>query len=125
MLLQRIAPHLVRPVPFLFPLAHPVWERPYIGAGMILYDTLGFSFGAGRGVPGHRHLTRKAALRVAPALKRSAFRRRSRACRRGSSGPDVRALPDGVGQREQERHRPHQMGRDPLEEHRTLPAGPP
>ncbi|WP_235558420.1 glycerol-3-phosphate dehydrogenase/oxidase [Sphaerimonospora mesophila] len=73
MLLQRIAPHLVRPVPFLFPLAHPVWERPYIGAGMILYDTLGFSFGAGRGVPGHRHLTRKAALRVAPALKRSAF----------------------------------------------------
>ena len=27
LLLQRIAPHLVRPVPFLFPLTHHVWER--------------------------------------------------------------------------------------------------
>ena len=57
LLLQRIAPHLVRPVPFLFPLTHPGWERPYVGAGMVLYDTLGFSFGLGRGVPGHRHLS--------------------------------------------------------------------
>ncbi|MGW2200336.1 FAD-dependent oxidoreductase, partial [Streptosporangium sp. NPDC001682] len=28
LLLQRIAPHLVRPVPFLFPLKHTGWERP-------------------------------------------------------------------------------------------------
>src|SRR5690349_21301467 len=28
LLLQRIAPHLVRPVPFLFPLKHMGWERP-------------------------------------------------------------------------------------------------
>src|SRR3954463_1068703 len=68
LLLQRIAPHLVRPVPFLFPLTHPGWERPYVGAGLALYDTLGFSFGFTRGVPGHRHLSRKRALRVAPAL---------------------------------------------------------
>jgi len=73
LLLQRIAPHLVRPVPFLLPLTHHVWERPYIGAGLVLYDTLGFSFGHKRGLPGHRHLTRRAALRVAPALKRTAF----------------------------------------------------
>ncbi|MCG5217209.1 glycerol-3-phosphate dehydrogenase/oxidase [Streptosporangium sp. KLBMP 9127] len=73
LLLQRIAPHLVRPVPFLFPLTHMGWERPYVGAGLALYDMLGFSFGFTRGVPGHRHLSRKRALRLAPALRRSAF----------------------------------------------------
>ena len=39
--LMRMAPHLVRPVPFLWPLTHRVWERPYIGAGLALYDTMG------------------------------------------------------------------------------------
>ncbi|MGI5161190.1 glycerol-3-phosphate dehydrogenase/oxidase [Microbispora sp. CA-102843] len=73
LLLKRIAPHLVRPVPFLFPLTHTGWERPYLGAGLVLYDTLGLSFGLTRGVPGHRHLTRGQALRVAPSLRRSAF----------------------------------------------------
>ncbi|QYC38551.1 Aerobic glycerol-3-phosphate dehydrogenase [Nonomuraea coxensis DSM 45129] len=73
LLLQRIAPHLVRPVPFLFPLTHHVWERPYVGAGVALYDTLGFASGLTRGVPGHRHLSRSRALRLAPALKKSAF----------------------------------------------------
>src|ERR1700739_962602 len=29
LLLDRIAPHLVRPVPFLYPLQHRVWERAY------------------------------------------------------------------------------------------------
>ena len=33
LLLQRLAPHLVRPVPFLYPLQHRVWERLYAGAG--------------------------------------------------------------------------------------------
>ncbi|WP_204044443.1 glycerol-3-phosphate dehydrogenase/oxidase [Acrocarpospora phusangensis] len=73
LLLQRIAPHLVRPVPFLFPLTHTGWERPYVGAGLVLYDSLGFSFGFTRGVPGHRHLSRKRALRLAPSLRRTAF----------------------------------------------------
>ena len=27
LLLQRLAPHLVRKVPFLFPFSHHVWER--------------------------------------------------------------------------------------------------
>src|ERR1700676_3292980 len=36
-----IAPHLVRPVSFLYPLKHRVWERIYVGAGMLLYDELG------------------------------------------------------------------------------------
>ncbi|MET7332470.1 glycerol-3-phosphate dehydrogenase/oxidase [Nonomuraea sp. NPDC005650] len=73
LLLQRIAPHLVRPVPFLFPLTHYVWERIYVGAGVALYDTLGAAAGTTRGVPGHRHLSRSRALRLAPALKKSAL----------------------------------------------------
>lgn len=72
LLLGRLAPHLVRPVPFLFPLTHPVWERAYVGAGVSAYDALGLSLGQARGLPGHRQLTRRAALRLAPALKRSA-----------------------------------------------------
>ena len=73
LLLERIAPHLVRPVSFLFPLTHHGWERAYIGAGVSLYDLLGRSLGQVRGLPGHRQLSRRGALRLAPALKRSAF----------------------------------------------------
>ncbi|MFD6953209.1 glycerol-3-phosphate dehydrogenase [Nocardiopsis sp. TSRI0078] len=72
LLLTTIAPHLVRPVPFLFPFAHH-WERAYIGAGVTLYDTLALTSRNNRGLPSHRHLTRSGALRVFPALKRSAL----------------------------------------------------
>ena len=73
LLLQRIAPHLVRPVSFLYPLTHRGgWERAYVGAGLRLYDSLGFSLGQVRGLPPHQQLTRHAALDLAPALKRSA-----------------------------------------------------
>ncbi len=72
LLLQRIAPHLVRPVPFLFPLTHHLWERAYVGTGVTAYDLLGFSLGQPRGLPGHRQLTKRGALQLAPALKRSA-----------------------------------------------------
>ena len=65
LLLHRTAPHLVRAIPFLLPLEHHVWERAYLGAGMLLYDGLG----GRRAVPGHKHLTRRGALRLAPALK--------------------------------------------------------
>jgi glycerol-3-phosphate dehydrogenase len=73
LLLQRLAPHLVRPVSFLFPFTHHVWERAYIGAGVTAYDLLGMSMGQTRGLPGHRQLSRGAALRLAPALRRSAL----------------------------------------------------
>ena len=68
--LQRLAPHLARPVPFLYPLTHRGWERPYVGAGIALYDVMGM-VGAGRvaGMPTHKHLTRRKALRLAPCLK--------------------------------------------------------
>ncbi len=40
LLLTRLAPHPVRPVPFLYPLTRRGWERPYVGAGLALYDAL-------------------------------------------------------------------------------------
>ncbi|HYK66659.1 MAG TPA: glycerol-3-phosphate dehydrogenase/oxidase [Streptosporangiaceae bacterium] len=72
LLLQLIAPHLVHPVSFLFPFTHHGWERAYVGLGVTAYDSLGFSLGQTRGLPGHRQLTRGGALKLAPALKRSA-----------------------------------------------------
>jgi glycerol-3-phosphate dehydrogenase len=69
LLLTTLAPHLVRPVSFLWPLTHRVWERPYVGAGLLLYDTMG----GRRAVPRARHLSRGNALRLAPGLRRDAF----------------------------------------------------
>ncbi|HEY0168064.1 MAG TPA: glycerol-3-phosphate dehydrogenase/oxidase [Jatrophihabitans sp.] len=68
LLTQHIAPHLIRPVPFLYPLTHRVWERPYVGAGVLLYDTMGTAGGSSRGLPHHRHLSKRRALREAPCL---------------------------------------------------------
>jgi glycerol-3-phosphate dehydrogenase len=73
LLLDTIAPHLVRPVPFLFPFTHHVWERAYIGSGVALYDALARASGRSAGLPLHRHLTRTHALRIAPSLRKSAF----------------------------------------------------
>jgi glycerol-3-phosphate dehydrogenase len=69
LLLTRLAPHLVRPVPFLWPLTHRLWERPYVGAGLLLYDTMG----GRRAVPRSRHLSRTRALELAPALRPDAL----------------------------------------------------
>jgi len=63
---QRLCPHLVRPVSFLYPLTRRVWERAYVGAGVALYDALATL--GGSELPRHRHLTRRGALERAPAL---------------------------------------------------------
>jgi glycerol-3-phosphate dehydrogenase len=73
LLLQRLAPHLVKPVPFLYPLKHRWWERFYAGAGVALYDAMALSSGLGAGLPLHKHLTRRGAMRLAPSLKKSAL----------------------------------------------------
>jgi glycerol-3-phosphate dehydrogenase len=65
-LIEDIAPHLVRPVPFLYPLAK-AWERPYVGAGVALYD--GMAAGRTGHLPVHRHLGRAAVSRIAPGLR--------------------------------------------------------
>ena len=66
LLVTRLAPHLVRPVPFLYPLYRKVVERPYVSAGLVIYDAME---GARRPVPHHRHLSARGALRRAPALR--------------------------------------------------------
>src|ERR1700740_959061 len=65
--LTTLAPHLVKPLPFLYPLTRRWWERPYVAAGLLLYDELGGS----KSVPGQKHLPRAGALRLGPGLKRS------------------------------------------------------
>lgn len=69
LMLKTIAPHLVRPVSFLYPLTGRGWERPYVTAGLTLYDSMGGS----RSMPRHKQLTRTGALKLAPALKREAL----------------------------------------------------
>jgi glycerol-3-phosphate dehydrogenase len=69
LMVERIAPHLVRPVSFAYPLSHHVWERAYVGAGMLLYDTLG----GGRVLPRHRHLSRRRLLAHYPGLRPAAM----------------------------------------------------
>jgi glycerol-3-phosphate dehydrogenase len=68
LLLQRIAPHLVKPVRFLYPLNRRFFERFYIGAGMLLYDVLSYTGGRPPGVPHHRHLTKSQVMHMAPSL---------------------------------------------------------
>ncbi|MCZ4277125.1 glycerol-3-phosphate dehydrogenase [Rhodococcoides yunnanense] len=67
--LSTLAPHLVKPLKFLFPLTHRVWERPYIAAGIFLYD----SMGGAKSVPAQKHLTRSGALRMAPGIRRKSL----------------------------------------------------
>lgn len=67
--LTTLAPHLVKPLPFLYPLTHRWWERPYVAAGLVLYDEMG----GAKSVPAQKHLTRAGALRLAPGLKRSSL----------------------------------------------------
>ena len=69
LLLNTLCPHLTRPVPFLYPIQHRLWERFYVGSGIALYDTMG-----GRhGVPSHRHLSRRKARQLFPSLKKDAL----------------------------------------------------
>jgi glycerol-3-phosphate dehydrogenase len=68
LLLTRTAPQLVSPLPFLWPLRRR-FERAYLGAGLLLYDRLG----GARSLPRHRHLGRRAALEIAPALRPDAL----------------------------------------------------
>jgi glycerol-3-phosphate dehydrogenase len=65
LMLTRLAPHLVRPVPFLYPLKGHLPERAYVGAGLALYDALA----GGSSLPRHRHLTKTSALALCPALR--------------------------------------------------------
>ena len=73
LLLTRLAPHLVRPVPFLYPLTHLGWERGYVESGLSLYDAWRGPPGTGGGLPRHKHLTRRRPTRRMPGLKKAAL----------------------------------------------------
>jgi glycerol-3-phosphate dehydrogenase len=82
LLTTRLAPHLVRPVPFLVPLSAPhgpvaplarAWHRLYYGTGVALYDVFAGLVGEGRGMPIHQHLTRTGARRLFPSLREDAL----------------------------------------------------
>ncbi|MFC5175967.1 glycerol-3-phosphate dehydrogenase/oxidase [Nocardioides taihuensis] len=68
LLVTSLAPHLVRPIPFLYPL-HRTAERAYVGAGLVLYDGLAALGRYDRGVPRHRHLFRRHLEKIAPGLR--------------------------------------------------------
>ncbi len=71
-LISKLAPHLVRPVSFLYPLEHRIWERGYVGAGIALYDTLASLTPGRRALPLHQHLSRKGMNRLFPDLRHDA-----------------------------------------------------
>jgi glycerol-3-phosphate dehydrogenase len=72
LLISSLAPHLVKPVPFLYPLENRVWERAYVGAGIALYDTLASVNGRHRAMPLHQHVSRKGLERKFPDLRHDA-----------------------------------------------------
>jgi glycerol-3-phosphate dehydrogenase len=71
LVLNKLAPHLAQPVPFLYPMKRPAIDRAYAGLGIGVYDLMG----AGRGVPHHlRHLGRRKTFEMFPSLDRQAVR---------------------------------------------------
>jgi glycerol-3-phosphate dehydrogenase len=71
LMLEHLCPHLARPVRFLYPLTRRVWERAYVGAGIALYDVLAAV--GDSPLPRHRHLSKRAALRLVPSLRSDAI----------------------------------------------------
>ncbi|MDU7103113.1 MAG: FAD-dependent oxidoreductase, partial [Corynebacterium sp.] len=67
--MSTLAPHLVKPLKFIFPLTHHVWERVMMFGGFTLYDLMG----GAKSVPMQKHLTRKGVLKVTPGLKEDAI----------------------------------------------------
>jgi glycerol-3-phosphate dehydrogenase len=66
LMVSSLAPHLVKPVGFLYPLHEKYRERTYVGAGLALYDVLrGFQ----RALPWHKHLSEKKIATIAPSLR--------------------------------------------------------
>ncbi len=75
---QRIAPHLVHPLPFLVPIYGGGWKaRATLAAGLTLYDLLSFDKGwlddPGQRLPNHSWLDRGRALEAEPILEGNGF----------------------------------------------------
>ncbi|WP_020672235.1 glycerol-3-phosphate dehydrogenase/oxidase [Amycolatopsis nigrescens] len=69
LILNKLCPHLAKPVEFIYPLERRGIDRVYVGAGVGVYDVLG----AGRGVPSHhRHLSARKMLETFPGARKGA-----------------------------------------------------
>ena len=67
-LLMRLAPHLVRPMDFLYPVWPDTAKRRLLGLGLTTYDVFAIAM-AGRGdVKRHQRITAERAIELAPAL---------------------------------------------------------
>ena len=82
LLLQRIAPHLVKPVRFLYPLTKPVFERALHRRRHAALRPVQLHRPAPAGVPHHRHLTKRQLLRAVPSLASGRLHRRAHLLRR-------------------------------------------
>lgn len=69
LLVNKLAPHLVKPVSFVFPLQHRIWQRLYIGAGILLYDILASASRQNRAMSWHRHFTKRSLRNIFPDLR--------------------------------------------------------
>jgi glycerol-3-phosphate dehydrogenase len=65
LMVKVLCPHIARPESFLYPLTHAWWERPYVGAGVLLYDLFGLKGGA---VPIQRHFSRTSLKKHVPSI---------------------------------------------------------
>lgn len=66
LMVSSLCPHLVEPASFVYPLKHRIWERVYVGSGVLLYEVLARL--ARNPLPWHRHLGRKGLSTLAPSL---------------------------------------------------------
>jgi glycerol-3-phosphate dehydrogenase len=70
LILDKLCPHLARPVEFIYPLERRGIDRAWVGAGVGVYDVLG----AGKGVPSHhKHLSRKKTQQSFPGGKQDSI----------------------------------------------------
>jgi glycerol-3-phosphate dehydrogenase len=68
LLLDTLAPHLAKPVSFLYPLTKRFVERPYVAAGITLYDVMA-RLGAKATSPFHKHHTLKGVQELFPDVR--------------------------------------------------------
>jgi glycerol-3-phosphate dehydrogenase len=67
-LLLRLAPHLVRPMDFLYPVWPDTARRRLLGLGLTTYDVFALAMVGGTGVRRHERISAERAAELAPAL---------------------------------------------------------
>ncbi len=66
LMIRTLCPYLVQPTRFIYPLRNRIWERAYVGAGILLYDLLAW---LGKStLPRHSHLSKAGLRQQAPGL---------------------------------------------------------